>query len=132
MDLKQATKIARYMVTHWGMSEQLGPISFRVGEEHVFLGKEIQESRDFSDQTAYIIDQEVQKLLREADETAYKLLVANRDKLDKLVAALLAKEEVFKEEIAELLGPRSPQASKEDTPQNGHPDHDASTAIIAK
>jgi cell division protease FtsH len=132
MDLKQATKIARYMVTHWGMSEQLGPISFRVGEEHVFLGKEIQESRDFSDQTAYIIDQETQKLLREADETAYKILVSNRDKLDKLVAALLAKEEVFKEEIAELLGPRSPQASKEDTPTNGHPDHDASTAIIAQ
>ena len=132
MDLKQATKIARYMVTHWGMSEQLGPISFRVGEEHVFLGKEIQESRDFSDQTAYVIDQEVQKLLREADETAYKVLVANRAKLDELVGALLAKEEVFKEEIAALLGPRSPEASKEDTPQNGTPDHDASTAIIAK
>jgi cell division protease FtsH len=132
MDLKQATRVARYMVTHWGMSEQLGPISFRIGEEHVFLGKEIQEARDFSDQTAYIIDQEVQKLLREADDTAFNVLTANRPKLDLLVGALLAKEEVFKEEIAELLGPRTPEASKEDTPSNGHPDHDASTAIIAK
>ena len=120
------------MVTHWGMSDQLGPMSFRVGEEHVFLGKEIQEPRDFSEQTANVIDEEVQKLLREADDAAFNVLVANRTKLDLLVGALLAKEEVFKEEIAELLGPRSPEASKEDTPSNGHPDHDASSAIIAK
>src|SRR5207247_2726846 len=46
-DLKQATRMARYMVTHWGMSDRLGPMSFRIGEEHVFLGKEIQEPKDF-------------------------------------------------------------------------------------
>src|SRR5262249_32459707 len=54
-DLKQATKMARYMVTHWGMSDRLGPMSFRIGEEHVFLGKEIQEPRDFSEGTAAVI-----------------------------------------------------------------------------
>jgi ATP-dependent metalloprotease FtsH len=103
-DLKQATRLARYMVTHWGMSDRLGPMSFRIGEEHVFLGKEIQEQRDFSEETAHVIDEEVQKLLREADERAYHLLEQNRDKLDRLVEALLQKEELLKEEIDMILG----------------------------
>jgi len=103
MDLKQATRLARYMVTHWGMSERLGPMSFRIGEEHVFLGKEIQESRDFSEGTAEVIDAEVQKLLREADERAYKLLEANRHLLDRLAEGLLQKEEMQREEIDQLL-----------------------------
>ena len=70
-DLKQATRRARYMVTHWGMSDKLGPVAFRIGEEHVFLGKEIQEPRDFSEGTAQMIDDEVQKILREAEENAF-------------------------------------------------------------
>src|SRR5258708_31138547 len=103
-DLKEATRLARYMVTHWGMSSRLGPMSFRIGEEHVFLGKEIAEPRDFSEDTAHVIDEEVQKLLREADERAFQLLEQNRDKLDRLVEALLQKEELLKEEIDELWG----------------------------
>src|ERR1700732_2726119 len=83
-DLKQGTRLARYMVTHWGMSERLGPISLRVGEEHVFLGKEIQEPREFSEGTAQIIDEEVQKLLREADGRALELLKTNRADLDRI------------------------------------------------
>ncbi|HVS36756.1 MAG TPA: ATP-dependent zinc metalloprotease FtsH [Gemmataceae bacterium] len=98
-DLKQASKLARYMVTHWGMSERLGPMSFRIGEEHVFLGKEIQEPRDFSDGTATIIDEEVQRILREADDHAYKLLEAHRDKMERLVEALLQHEELLRDEI---------------------------------
>jgi cell division protease FtsH len=103
MDLKQATKMARYMVTHWGMSDRLGPMSFRVGEEHVFLGKEIQEARDFSETTAAVIDEEVQKLLREADDHAYQLLRDNRDKVERMVDALLVREELLREEIDQLL-----------------------------
>jgi cell division protease FtsH len=102
-DLRQATKMARYMVTHWGMSERLGPMSFRMGEEHIFLGKEIQEARDFSESTAAVIDEEVQKLLREADEHAYELLQANRDKVERIVEALLQREELLREEIDEIL-----------------------------
>jgi cell division protease FtsH len=105
-DLKQATRLARYMVTHWGMSDRLGPMAFRVGEEHVFLGKEIQEPRDFSEGTAAVIDEEVQKMLREADDRAYKLLEDNRDKLEALVEALMQKEELLKEEIDQVLGGR--------------------------
>jgi cell division protease FtsH len=103
MDLKQATKLARYMVTHWGMSERLGPMSFRLGEEHIFLGKEIQEPRDFSESTAATIDEEVQKLLREADEHAYELLKAHRDQVERLVEALMQKEELLREEIDQIL-----------------------------
>jgi cell division protease FtsH len=118
-DLKQATRLARYMVTHWGMSDRLGPMSFRIGEEHVFLGKELQEPRDFSEDTAHIIDEEVQKLLRAADERAYELLETNRDKLDRLVESLLQKEELYKEEIDALLGVKPACAS---TTGNGQGD----------
>jgi cell division protease FtsH len=103
MDLKQATRLARYMVTHWGMSDRLGPMSFRMGEEHVFLGKEIQEPRDFSETTAAVIDEEVQKLLRAADEHAYELLKANRDKVERLVDALMQREELLREEIDAII-----------------------------
>jgi cell division protease FtsH len=106
-DLKQATRLARYMVTHWGMSNRLGPMSFRIGEEHVFLGKEIQEARDFSEGTAQVIDEEVQKLLREADDHAYHLLETHRADLDRLVEALLQREELQREEIEELLQGRA-------------------------
>jgi len=106
-DLKQGTRLARYMVTHWGMSDRLGPMSFRIGEEHVFLGKEIQEPRDFSEETAATIDEEVKKLLLQADEQAYQLLAANRDKLDRLVEELVVKEEMHKEEIDAILGKKS-------------------------
>src|SRR5205823_454396 len=106
-DLKQATRLARYMVTHWGMSDRLGPMSFRIGEEHVFLGKEIQEPRDFSEGTAQIVDEEVQKLLREADQRAYDLLRGHRQELDRLVEALLEKEELDRAEIEELLSPET-------------------------
>jgi cell division protease FtsH len=103
MDLKQATRVARYMVTHWGMSERLGPMAFRIGEEHLFLGKEIQEPRDFSEGTAQIIDEEVQQLLREADQRAFELLQEHRADLERLVEALLQREEMQREEIDELL-----------------------------
>jgi cell division protease FtsH len=102
-DLKQATRLARYMVTHWGMSDRLGPMSFRIGEEHVFLGKEIQEPRDFSEGTAQMIDEEVQRLLREADQRAYTHLEQHRLELDRLADALLQREELSRNEIDRLL-----------------------------
>jgi cell division protease FtsH len=107
MDIKQATKLARYMVTHWGMSERLGPMSFRIGEEHVFLGKEIQEARDFSEGMAQVIDEEVQKLLHGADQRAFDLLREHRPELDRLVDALLESEEMDRKEIETLLDPET-------------------------
>src|SRR5204863_9020825 len=107
-DLKQATRLARYMVTHWGMSERLGPMAFRIGEEHVFLGKEIQEPRDFSEGTAKVIDEEVQRLLFEADEKAFAVVRDHRPKLEMIVEALLAREELDRGEIDALLNPGGP------------------------
>src|SRR5262249_3434265 len=103
MDLKQATRIARLMVTQFGMSDRLGPVGYRGGEEHVFLGKEIQEARDFSEITGAVIDEEVQRILRDADERAYHLLESNRDKMERLVEALLQREELVREEIDQIL-----------------------------
>jgi cell division protease FtsH len=120
-DLKQATKMARYMVTHWGMSDRLGPMSFRVGEEHVFLGKEIQEPRDFSEGTAMIIDEEVQKLLREADQRAYDHLVTHREDLDRLVEALLQREELLRDEIEAILGKKEGRQEPTAAAADGQP-----------
>jgi cell division protease FtsH len=105
------------MVTHWGMSDRLGPMSFRIGEEHIFLGKEIQEPKDFSEGTAQIIDEEVQKLLRAADEQAFELLRENRADLDRLADALLQREELHREEIDQLL--KSNREVQDGQPGNG-------------
>ncbi len=93
-DLKQASRIARLMVTQFGMSERLGPVYYNQNEEHVFLGKEIHEQRDFSEATAQIIDEEVHRLLSESLQRATELIAANRDKLDHLTEALLVHEEL--------------------------------------
>ncbi|MBW3543393.1 MAG: ATP-dependent zinc metalloprotease FtsH [Planctomycetes bacterium] len=107
-DLKKATQVARWMVGHWGMSEIIGPVAFRHAEEHPFLGKEIHEQRQFSEETARIIDQEVQRFLTEAHEEAFDILTEHRDKLDTLVDALLERETVSREERTELFGERVP------------------------
>jgi cell division protease FtsH len=105
-DLKKATALARKMVAHWGMSEVIGPVAFRQGEEHPFLGKEIHEQREFSEETARIIDQEVQRFLTDASKTADKLLAEHRDDLDRLAQALLERENLTREEMNELIGSR--------------------------
>ena len=102
-DLKRATRLARMMVTHWGMSEKLGPMTFKVGEEHVFLGKEMQEARDFSEQTAALIDSEVQNFLRQADDNAFQLLSDNRVYMEKIVDELMSREELLRDEIEDIL-----------------------------
>lgn len=105
-DLKRASQIARRMVSAWGMSERIGPVAFRDGEEHPFLGKEIHETRKYSEQTAFIIDEEMQKILVAAQEHAMQVLRDNRESLDKISEALLEREIVSREELVEMLGPK--------------------------
>jgi cell division protease FtsH len=107
-DLRQATQLARRMIAHWGMSELIGPVAFRQGEEHPFLGKEIHEQRKFSEETARIIDQEVQRFLTTAQERAVQLLSDHRDDLDRLAHALLERESLGQTELKQLLGERVP------------------------
>lgn len=113
-DLKQATRIARLMVAHWGMSPVIGPVAFRQSEEHPFLGKEMHENREFSEETARIIDQEVQSLLVNAASQATELLTTHKDLLEKLTRALLDKEVLDYDEILTLFG--MPPVSKRAVP----------------
>ena len=104
-DLNKATQLARRMVTHWGMSERLGPVAFRDGEEHPFLGKEMAEPRRFSEHTARVIDEEVVRILREASDKAQKMLRRHHDKLNALAGALQQKETLDEDDIEDLIGP---------------------------
>ncbi len=106
-DLKQATRLARMMVTQWGMSEKIGPVFFRASEEHPFLGREMSETRDHSEHTAQIIDEEVSRILREADDRAFQLLVGHRDELERLTETLIEREVLNVTEIEELIGKRA-------------------------
>ena len=106
-DLKKATQIARRMVTHWGMSERLGPVAYRSDEEHPFLGREMAAPREFSEHTAQVIDEEVARILHAAEQRATEILNENRDKLDALSKALEKEETLDERQITELIGPSS-------------------------
>jgi cell division protease FtsH len=103
-DLKKATQLARRMVCQWGMSDKLGPVTFRQGETHPFLGREIAEHKDFSEETARLIDEEVRRIVQDMERKAEDILGSNRDKLDTLAENLLKHETLSREEIEELLG----------------------------
>lgn len=102
-DIKQATTIARRMVTEWGMSE-LGFINLSNEGEPLFLGREITQHKDFSDATAKRIDEEIEKILDECLNTTRTILTEHRDQLDKLTEELCEKETLDDAQIRELLG----------------------------
>ena len=104
-DLERASGLARRMVMNWGMSPRLGPVSYKLAEEDPFLGREIHQQRHFSEYTMEQIDQEVFKILHEADAKATQLLKERRDDLQKLAQQLLKDEELDDKGIAEVLGP---------------------------
>nr|WP_234824082.1 ATP-dependent zinc metalloprotease FtsH [Bremerella cremea] len=104
-DLERATKMARRMVTQWGMSERLGPVNYKITDEDPFLGREIHENRHFSEHTMQIIDDEVARILHEANDKAIEVLTTNRDKLVKLTNSLCEHEELSDHEVEQLIGP---------------------------
>ena len=105
-DLERATKLARRMVTHWGMSERVGPVAFHSGGDDPFLGREIvQEQRLHSEHTAQIIDDELSKILHTAADRSQRLLSDHRAKLDAISGALLEREVLDEDELVELIGP---------------------------
>ncbi len=102
-DIKQATDIARRMVTEWGMSD-LGFISLGSEGEPLFLGREIAQHKDFSEETAKKIDEQINKILDECMEDATRILTEHKDQLDKLANALVARETLDDNDVRELLG----------------------------
>ncbi|MFZ5982375.1 MAG: ATP-dependent zinc metalloprotease FtsH [Patescibacteria group bacterium] len=102
-DLERATQMARNMVTRYGMSE-LGPRTFGHKEELVFLGKEIQEEKNYSEKTAEAIDSQVSSFIQKAYEVAEEILKSKKDILEKLVAELMEKETLEKEEFDAIVG----------------------------
>ena len=102
-DLEQVSRLARAMVTRWGMSEQLGPLTYGRTEELVFLGREISETRNYSEATAEEIDREVRRIVTGARERAMQLLTENRALLDKVAEALLEVETLQDPELTQLL-----------------------------
>jgi len=111
-DIERATKLARAMVTSFGMSDKLGPRTFGRKEELVFLGREISEQKDYGDKVADAIDDEVSKAIQEARETARKILTGNKSKLELLAKNLIAQETLEGEELEKVfneLGPPKPK-----------------------
>lgn len=102
-DIKQATDLAQKMIRSWGMSDELGPLSYAKGEEQVFLGREIAQHRDYSESTAKKIDDEISKLIKSAYGGAKNVLNDNLDILHKLAELLLEKETVMGKELDELI-----------------------------
>jgi cell division protease FtsH len=109
-DLKAATILARRMVCQWGMSEKLGPVMFRLGEEHLFLGRELAQPKDFSDETARIIDEEIHRIVFEMEQKAMETLKSNRAKLDALADALLEQETLDNEQVDHILNTDSQES----------------------
>jgi cell division protease FtsH len=102
-DLQQVARVARQMVTRFGMSDRLGPVALGRSQGGMFLGRDIAAERDFSEDTAAAIDEEVSELVDEAYKRATAVLVANRPVLDELADLLVEKETVDAEELQELL-----------------------------
>ena len=102
-DLKEATSLATHMVSHWGMSEILGPVYYQKGEEHVFLGREMAMPKDFSEATAKIIDDEVRKIITDKEKEVLSLFEAHKSDILAISDKLVEKELLHVDEIKSLI-----------------------------
>jgi len=124
-DIEKATSLARAMVTQYGMTERLGAIKLGDGNAEPFLGRDIGHQRNYSEDVAAIVDQETKLLLATAHQEAFDILTENRDVLDTLVLALIDKETLDKEEVAEVFKPLRRRAER--PAWTGSPDRIPST-----
>ncbi len=102
-DLEKATDVARKMVCEWGMSDKMGPLTFGKAEEHVFLGREVSRPKDYSEETAILIDSEIKRIVTDCASRARQLLESNLEKLHLLARALLERETLDGEDINRVL-----------------------------
>ena len=108
-DLERATDLARRMVCEWGMSDELGPLTYGKKEEQIFLGREIAQHRDFSEETARQIDIAVKKIIYQAKDTALKLLEENKDILARMAEELLERETIVLTDIETIMTELHPE-----------------------
>ena len=113
-DIERATKVARQMVTEYGMSDIIGPLTLGQKQHEVFLGRDFQSQPDYSDQVAFEIDNEVRRLIDDAHDEALEILQDNRPKLDELASLLVERETLEREEVERFLSdiPKRPQRDK--------------------
>jgi cell division protease FtsH len=102
-DLKQASSLAEKMVAQWGMSDKVGPLSLGRGEEHPFLGMELAQPKHYSEDLAWLMDQEIQKIIREAESKAEEILSSKKEILDNLAEALLKEEVLDREDVDRIV-----------------------------
>ena len=106
-DLKEATTLVRRMIGQWGMSDKIGPLGLSIGEEHVFLGREMGQPREFSEKMAELIDTEIQSQLLALEKATRDFLGGHRDQLEALARAVLKHETLSAEEIEDILHDKS-------------------------
>jgi len=111
-DIEKASQIARGMVTEYGMSERLGARKFGTGDGEPFLGREMSHTRDYSEEIASTIDEEVRRLIEAAHDEAWEILVAYREVLDDLVLQLMDKETLAREEVLRIFAPIQTRPSR--------------------
>ncbi len=102
-DLEVATEMARKMVCEWGMSENMGPLTFGKKEEQIFLGKELAQHKDYSEATAILIDREIKRIITECYERARQIVLENKEPLQRIAEALLEREVLEADEVARLV-----------------------------
>lgn len=108
-DIQRATEIARSMVTKWGLSERLGPLTYSEEEGEVFLGHSVTKHKDISDETAHIIDEEIRKIIDESYERAQTILKENMEKLHTMAEALIKYETIDSEQIDDIMAGKTPR-----------------------
>ena len=116
-DIERATETARKMVCEWGMSEKMGPLSYGTKEEQIFLGRDFSVQKNFSDETAKLIDLEVKALVMGGYNKAKEILTENRDTLEKIFKALLEHETLNRDEIVEIVDGKPPESDDDGTPK---------------
>ena len=124
-DLERATELARRMVTQWGMSSKLGPRTFGKKEELVFLGRDISETRNYSEATALLIDQEISDLIEVAHERARVIIAEHRDKLGEIAERLLEVETLDSEAFHAMFDGESPASDQADSSADEVPEAEA-------
>lgn len=121
-DLEQATSLARRMIMEYGMSDELGPISFGYKEDHqVFLGRDISRQRNYSEEIAFAIDKEIRAIMEECYSEAEVLIKDNRQKLEEIAQTLLDKETLRGEEVAAIMGGQALPVAEADTDVDEEP-----------